>query len=243
MTTRDIAVQPRRPERWRLLRATWLTMGSQLNQVQQDFAQLHHLLRNIGRNINSSSNTPRPGSPSAQSCAQSSAAAAAAAGEGCSVGQQKPHGVCFDGFTSMEDSNAYAYAAAAVQVRGLLTGVYSYLRPVPAQHMYMLVLYRVCPMPAAGLALDISDAGVHCIMLAGAPSCLARISTYADYNACIGLCNRCAGISLCATPLPLCRARKCCCEDAISYQLCSTMLSLLTLPGALFLHVPCCRTG
>jgi hypothetical protein len=112
-------VLSRRPEHWRLLRATWLTMGSQLNQVQQDFAHLHNLLRTIGRkNNNISSNDPlRPGIPTA-SCAQSSAAAAAAAAaEGESgVAQQKPHGVCFDGFASMEDSNAYDYAAAAVQV-------------------------------------------------------------------------------------------------------------------------------
>jgi hypothetical protein len=93
-------------------------MGSQLNQVQQDFAHLHNLLRTIGRkNNNISNDTLRPGSPTA-SCAQSSAAAAAAAAAegGSGVAQKKPHGVCFDGFASMEDSNAYDYAAAAVQV-------------------------------------------------------------------------------------------------------------------------------
>jgi hypothetical protein len=121
----SVVVHCHRPERWRLLRATWLTMGSQLNQVQQDFAHLHHLLRNIGRkNSNSSSNTPRPGSPTASGTQSSAAAAAAAAAAGgCGVGQQKPHGVCFDGFASMEDSNAYDYAAAAVQVRRLFSHV------------------------------------------------------------------------------------------------------------------------
>jgi hypothetical protein len=100
-------------------------MGSQLNQVQQDFAQLHNLLQNIGRK-SSSSRGLRPHSPTS-SCTQSSlaaAAAAAAAADGSDAGQakqqqqqQKAHGLSFDGFASMEDSTAYEYAAAAVQVR------------------------------------------------------------------------------------------------------------------------------
>ncbi|WIA15450.1 hypothetical protein OEZ85_002096 [Tetradesmus obliquus] len=126
-----------RPERWRLLRATWLTMGSQLNRVQEDFAHLHSLLQNIGQSKgkkSSSGSSSRlqqhqsPTSSSAQSSLATAAAAAAApAGDdGCATDaqqqqqQQQAHGPALDGFASMEDSTAYDYAAAAVQVEAVL---------------------------------------------------------------------------------------------------------------------------
>ncbi|KAF8057938.1 DRP3A [Scenedesmus sp. PABB004] len=91
-----------RPERWRLLHATWSTMAVQLQQVQQDFRRLHDLLRGIGTRR-------RP--------AASGDGAADAGGAGADVADARPHGVCLDGFATMEDSTAYEYAAAAVQVR------------------------------------------------------------------------------------------------------------------------------
>lgn len=108
-------------------------MGQQLKQVQQDFVRLHDRLRIVGAKTVVSSSSGSDNSNSSKGAAAAATGAASAATGNCSgVGidgmseggsggtRKKEHGLSLDGFASMEDSTAYEYAAAAVQVCGAM---------------------------------------------------------------------------------------------------------------------------